>query len=331
MNDEQKRIGVLVGGVGAERDQSVRAGEAVAEALRQRGHEASLLFVDREVDLALRQSQIDIAFLALRGRYGMDGCLQGLLELLGVPYTGSGVLASSLASSRAKTKEVLRLHNLPTAPSYVLRADAADEVLTAHGSFGFPVLVRPLVTTTLLGGAVAHDELEFEAAVDDAFRVGDEVIVERIVEGRSVQVAVVDGVALGALEFPRPVAGGRPSRVAGPAPATPVRISAARYRSLLRLATQAYEALGCEGAALVDMTVSERLNEVIVDIDAAPMLTPSGPLARIAAGAGMKFVDLVSELLEGARVRAHGRRGNRRAVQVTFEGPDRRAAAAVAH
>jgi D-alanine-D-alanine ligase len=314
------RIGVLLGGLSAERDLSVRAGEAVLGALREAGHDARVLFVDRDVDLALRQAGVDLAFLALRGRYGGDGCLQGLLELLGIPYTGSGVLASGLAMNRAKTKEVFRLHNLPTAPGYVIRTDAPEPLAEAHGAFGFPVVVRPVGIASPLGPAVARDELELETALDDAFRLDDEVLVERLIEGRRISVGVLDGLAIGALETPPP--GGRPR-----APAAPTRISPARYHSLLRLATSAYEALGCEGGATVELVVSERLNEVVLDVDTNPLLLPTAPLARIAAGAGMRFGELVQEILRGARLRAHGHRQNRRAVQVTFEGHDRRASA----
>src|SRR4051794_22115059 len=197
---EPKRVGVLVGGLSAHRDLSARAGEAVAAALRQGGHPASLLFVDREIDLALRQADVEVAFLCLGGRYGGGGCLQGLLELLGIPYTGSGVLASGLAMNRAKTKEVLRLHNLPTAPGYVLRVDAAPAPAEAHGAFGFPALVRPVGVASPLGPAVAEDELELEAALEDAFRMDDEVLVERHIPGRRICVAVQDSLALGAVE-----------------------------------------------------------------------------------------------------------------------------------
>jgi D-alanine-D-alanine ligase len=295
----------------------VRAGEPVLAALREAGFEATLLFVDRDVDLALRQAHIDIAFLALRGRYGGDGCLQGLLELLGIPYTGSGVLASGLAMNRAKTKEVFRLHNLPTAPGYVLRADGQEPLADVHGAFGYPVVVRPVGISSPLGPATARDELELEAALDDAFRLDDEALVERQVEGRPVCVGVLDGLAIGALELPaalRPRSG-------------PTRLSPARYHSLLRLAASAYEALGCDGAATVELVVSERLNEVIVDVDTNPSLAPAGTLARIAASAGLTYGDLVQEILRGARLRAHGHRQNRRSVQLTFEGPDRRGSA----
>jgi D-alanine-D-alanine ligase len=324
---DTKRIGVLLGGMTAERDVSVRAGEAVAVALREAGHEPVPLFVDRDVDLAVRQVEIDVAFLALRGRYGGDGCLQGLLELVGVPYTGSGVLASALAMNRAKTKEVLRLHNLPTAPGYLLRADAAQPLLEAHGSFGYPVVVRPVGAASALAPAIVRDELELEAAADDAFRLDDEILVERVIDGRRVCVGVLDGAPLGAVEVPL----GPSSRaLRALAPTIGAKLTAARYRSLLRVAAAAYEAIGCEGAACVEMVVSERLNEVVAEVDATPLLSPTAPLARVAHGAGLPFGELVREILAGARLRAHGHRQNRRAVQLSFEGPDRRATAASA-
>lgn len=314
-----KRIGVLLGGLSAERDLSVRAGEAVLGVLRERGHDAVPLFVDREIDLALRQARVDVAFLALRGRYGGDGCLQGLLELLGIPYTGSGVLASGLAMNRAKTKEVLRLHNLPTAPGYTMRAELPEGSDDGHGTFGFPVVVRPVGIASPLGPTVARDEMELESALDDAFRLDDEALVERLIDGRRVCVGLLDGNPLGALELPGPTSRPRPPAAA--------KISGARYKALLRLATAAYEALGCEGAACVELVVSERLNEVLVEVDTNPLLAPSAPLARVAQMAGMTFPDLVYDILAGARLRAHGHRQNRRAVQVSFDGPERRASA----
>lgn len=332
--EASKRIGVLMGGLSAERDTSVRAGEAVVAALRDGGHDAAPIFVDRYIDIALRQAQIDVAFLALRGRYGGDGCIQGLLEHMGIPYTGSGVLASGLAMNRGKAREVLRLHNLPIAPHYLARADAPEPLRETHGAFGFPVLVRPSGARSPLGASLAQDELELEAAVEDALRFDDEVLVERTVEGRTVAIGVLNGVALGAAEVPAP---GVPTAMRAAAGTRaevvlPARISPARYRSILRLGMLAYEALGCDGAACIEMVVSERMNEVVVDVDTTPLLAPTAVLPRIAQGAGLKYADLLEELLKSARLRAHGHRHNRRATQVEFAGPDRRASAAsIAH
>jgi D-alanine-D-alanine ligase len=327
-----RKIGVLVGGLSLERDASVRAGETIMAALRKAGHDVHAVFVDRYVDMALRQSGIDVAFLAVRGRYGADGCLQGLLEMLAIPYTGSGVLACGLTMNRAKTKDVLRLHNLPTSPAYLIRAQQQDSISEVHGAFGFPVVVRPVGATLLFGGTLVRDEMELESALEGVFALDDEALVERFVQGRPICVPVLDGQAFGAVEVSRTgswttrqSAGARGHEIC-----VPVRLSSAREASVLRLATQACEALGCEGPACVEMVVSERQNEIIVDVDSAPLLLPGAPLPRMAHEAGVGFDDLIEEILAGAGLRAHGIRRNRRTDHRTFEGPDRRATAALA-
>ncbi|MES1164968.1 MAG: D-alanine--D-alanine ligase, partial [Verrucomicrobiota bacterium] len=195
----QRKIGVLMGGLSAERDISIRSGEAVVAALADRGYDAWPLFVDRDVDLVLRQARIDVAFVALHGRYGEDGCIQGVLELLGIPYTGSGVLASALAMNKVRAKEVFRLNNLPTAPGYVVQSDGGEDLLELHGSFGFPVIVKPAGEGSSLGIKIARDELELEAAVEEALRYDDDVLVERFIEGKEVSVAILDGKPVGAV------------------------------------------------------------------------------------------------------------------------------------
>jgi D-alanine-D-alanine ligase len=324
-----RKIGVLLGGLSVERDASIRAGEAVTAALRQLGHEVCPLFVDRDIDVALRQTKVDVAFLAVRGRYSADGCLQGLLELAGIPYTGSGVLASGLAMNRAKTKDMLRLFNLPVAPGYVLHSDHEGSVTEAHGTFGFPAVVRPVSASLLWGGTLARDEMELESALEDVFRLEDCAMVERFIQGRPLSVGIIDGCALGMLEVPRAGswAGLRSVGARTQEPCAPARLSRERRESVLRLATQAYDALGCEGPACVEMLVSERLNETIVDIDSSPLLLPKSPLALVAAQAGFSYQDFIEDILAGARLRAHGRRHNRRAAQTVFEGPDRRLSA----
>ncbi|MDB4940820.1 MAG: D-alanine--D-alanine ligase, partial [Labilithrix sp.] len=116
----KRRVGVLMGGTSGEREVSLRTGEGVARALESRGHEVVRIVLGEDpVDVAVRAARIDVAFLALHGRGGEDGCLQGMLELMGIPYTGSSVLASALAMDKLKAKEMFRLHNIPTPPYYV--------------------------------------------------------------------------------------------------------------------------------------------------------------------------------------------------------------------
>lgn len=326
MSGSKQRIGVLIDGFSRHREFSLRSGEAIVGALSEQGHDAHPVFVDRDLDLALRQGRFEAAFLATRGRYGSDGCLQGLLEMIGLPYTGSGVLATALAMNQAKTRDVFRLRNLPTAPGYVIHADSERKILDHHGSFGFPVVVSPTGIGLSVGACLASDELELEAAVEEAFRVGDEVLVERFIEGRVVAVAMLDGTPLGAMDL-GPLESylepGLPGAERGE-PRLRSRFAVARYRSLLRIAQQAAEAINVEGPALVELVVSDRLNEVVRGIDAAPALAPSSLYARIAASAGFDFNELCEEVLRGARLRAHGKRRERRAIQSTFDGPERR-------
>jgi D-alanine-D-alanine ligase len=330
-----RKIGVLLGGLSGERDISIRSGEAILGVLRDKGYDACPVFVDRDIDLVLRQTHIDVAFLALHGRYGEDGCVQGLLEMLGIPYTGSGVLASALAMSKAKTKEVLRLHNLPTAPGYLVDGDSEDDLIEGHASFGFPAVVKPVGEGSSLGVRLVRDELELVAAIEEAQRFDDDVLVERFVEGKEIAVAVLDSKPMGAIEVaPRRALLDGQGRYA-PARADhhfPARLSPERYRSVLRLAALAHEALGCEGATRVDLIASERGNEVVLEVNTLPAMTPTSLLPRIARGAGMPFEDLVEEMLRGARLRAHGHRRDRRALQVELGGPERRAGSiSVAH
>jgi D-alanine-D-alanine ligase len=336
MSGSKQRIAVLLDGFGAHRAEPVTMSSgpaaAILAALTESGHEARPLLVDRDLDLSLRQGRYEVAFLATRGRYLSDGCLQGLLEVLGIAYTGSGVLASALATNQARSRDVLRLANLPTAPAYLHRADSDRSPLEHHGSFGFPVVVSPAGSGLGSGATLASDELELEAAVEEAFRVGDEVLVERLCEGRLVTVAVLDGTPLGAMDRGPLVdqlgggAGDAGAGERGPRADSKLRFrfAAGRYRSLLRIAQQSCEALGVEGAALVDLVVSDRLNEVVRGVDPAPILTPSSPYGRLAASAGLSFEDLCEEILRGARLRAHGRRRERRAAQVPYVGTERR-------
>jgi D-alanine-D-alanine ligase len=328
-----RKIGVLCGGLSAEREVSLRTGEAICAALVDRGHDAERVFVDRDLDLVLRQARIDVAFLALHGRWGEDGCVQGLLELLGIPYTGSDVLSSALAMNKVKAKEVFRLHNLPTPPYHVLTRPEIESLREIHGAFGFPAVVKPSGEGSSVGVAIARDHAELEAACEAALRFDDEVLVERFVDGKEVSVAILSDRALGGIEIvPRQgfydysakyTAGRSDYHM-------PARLSPERYRGVLTQALGAHRALGCAGATRVDMIVSDRGNEYVLEVNTIPGMTPTSLLPKIAHHAGLSFGDLVEEILGGARLWASGKgRSERRVAQAPFEGPDKRAVGGV--
>jgi len=330
----QSRIGVLLGGLSSEREVSVRTGEAVLTALRARGHDAIPVYVDSDIDVALRQEKIDVAFIALHGRGGEDGCIQGLLETMGIPYTGSDVLASALAMHKGKAKELFRLHNLPTPAYYVVTADQADDLMGVHGDFGYPCVVKPISEGSSVGVAMCATPDELTSAVERALRFDDEVLVERYIQGKEVSVAVLDGRALGAVEI-APRAGFYDYANKYTKGATdyfvPPRISPERYRGVLAQAMRAHAAIGCRGATRVDMMVSDAGNEFILEINTVPGLTPTSLLPKIAEAAGIDFGELCERMLASASLTNRRDRGERRVIQRAYVGDDRRDAMAGHH
>jgi D-alanine-D-alanine ligase len=328
-----KKIGVLMGGLSAERDVSLQSGEHVFKTLVERGYDATRIFVDRDLDLVLRQSRVEVVFNALHGRYGEDGCVQGLLEVLGIPYTGSGVLASALAMHKVKAKEIFRLHNLPTAPYYVMTRDRFVSLEEVHGAFGFPVVVKPAGEGSSVGVSLARDLDELEAACEEAFRFDDSLLVERFIKGREVHVGIVGDKALGAIEIAPDgeIYDYRAKYTPGHAEYfLPARLSPERYRGVLTQALRAHQVMGCAGATRVNMIVSDLGNEYLLEINTLPGLTPQSLLPRIAGLNGMGFADLVEAILEDARLRGAGtsadaERGERRLRQLPVDGPERRA------
>ena len=331
----RKRIGVLVGGEAPERELSVQSGEAVLGVLRDAGCDAVPLFVDRDLDLLLRQERIEIAFLSLRGRTAA-GPVQGLLETLGIPYTGSSLAASALAADKLKAKEQFRLHNLPT-PAYYRHARGMGNAVEQHHAFGFPCVVKPRGGGSGIGVALVHDEDQLAAAVEVALRIDDEVLIERHLSGVEVQVAIVDGQVLGAAEVVAGTAAaglfdhGARLAAARSQVFIPPRLGVERLRGVLTQALRAHHLLGCEGATRVDLVVEARGNEQILEVDAAPELAPGALLPKIAHAARLSFPDLVTRILDGARLHANRRMRERRELQLpitTGDFRDRRAGGA---
>jgi D-alanine-D-alanine ligase len=323
-----------MGGLSSEKAVSLETGEAVVTALTDLGYQVVPIFVDRDLDLALRQAQIDVAFVALHGRYGEDGCVQGLLETLGIPYTGSGVLPSALAMHKVKAKEIFRLHNLPTPPYHVIGRHQQGEVLACHGDFGFPAVVKPVGEGSSVGVDIVSTSAELVAACEKGFCFDNSLLVERFVAGQEVSVAVLGDRALGAVEivpntefydYTAKYSGGSSYHI-------PPRLSPERYRGILTQARRAHRALGCSGATRVDLIVSDSGNEYVLEVNTLPGLTPNSLLPKIAHAAGIEFPQLVEAILQGARLAEITRgNGDRRVARGTFRGDDRRADGVLEH
>jgi D-alanine-D-alanine ligase len=325
---ERKRIGVIMGGSSSERDVSLRSGAAVADALTARGHEVIRFLLGEtfgpEILGSLTRARLDCAFLALHGRLGEDGCVQGLLEIAQIPYTGSSVLASALAMDKLKAKELFRLHNVPTPPYYMLEAKDLADLESIHGSFGFPVMVKPRGEGSSLGVSKAESAPELARAVSAALEYDDVVIVERFVQGVEVDVGILDGRVLGAIEI-APKNGFYDYEAKYTPGMTdyymPARLSPARLSGVQNLALRAARALGTTGAVRVDLLVTSGENEYVLEVNTLPGMTQTSLLPKIAAAAGYDFGALCEAIVATARTHQPSRR--RAAARVTELRPTR--------
>jgi len=300
------RVGVLMGGSSAEREISLRSGKAVASALSGLGYDVTEVVLGGAGDALkeLAKVELDVAFLALHGRLGEDGCVQGVLELLGIPYTGSNVLSSALAMDKLKAKELFRLHNVPTPPYYVFGVGhSTADLEEVHGSFGFPVIVKPRREGSSLGVTKARNLNELAQAIDCALAYDSSVLVERFIEAKEVAVGILDGRVLGAIEI-SPKGGVYDFNAKYTPGATeyfmPARLPAARYRGVLNLAERAAQALDTSGAVRVDLLVTEGQNEYVLEVNTLPGMTETSLLPKIANAAGFGFAELCEAILERA-------------------------------
>ncbi len=300
MEPGRTRVGVLMGGLAAEHAISMKSGKAVAGALAARGWDVVEIVVDRDLPARLLAERVEVAWIALHGRFGEDGCVQGLLEVMGIPYTGSGVRASAVAMDKIATKRaVAGRGEIRLAPDRVL---AAGDLLP--DDLGWPVVVKPAVGGSTIGITLAADRAALEAAVATALALDPRVLVEAFVPGEEITVAVVDGRALpvvrilpesGFFDFEAKYTKGR-TRYEVPA-AIPELIRDQAQRA----AVAAFEEIGCVGLARADFIVpADGSPPVFLEINTIPGMTETS-LSPMAAGAeGVSFGALCERLLYGA-------------------------------
>ncbi len=327
---KSKRIGVVMGGTSAEREISLRSGRAVARALEKAGHDIVRLELGAQAHALrmLSEARLDVAFLALHGRLGEDGCIQGMLELLGIPYTGSSVLGSALAMDKLKAKELFRLHNVPTPPYYVFDGTPdRDSIVECHGSFGFPAMVKPRREGSSIGLQRADDFDGLVNAIRLAKTHDEGVLVERFIKGREVTVGILDGQVLGALEIATSdgifdfQAKYEPNQAQY---FIPPRLPEALCGGVLQLAEHAARALDVSGAVRVDLIVSEGHNEYVLEVNTLPGMTQTSLLPKIAEAAGYSFTDLCEAIVEGARLHVNQSRTLREAAVLSIAAPSER-------
>ena len=310
MNSEQKlRIAVICGGNAHEAEVSRESGGAVATALRETYDDVVTLELTRDVARQLWELSANVVFPALHGPPGEDGTLQGVLEMMGIPYVGSGVLASALAMNKEMAKRVFKASGLPLAPDVVIeRTEPLSWAMEkTQKALGLSVVVKPSNQGSALGVTFCESADSLERALSIALQFGDRVLVEGRVIGREVTVALLeqkDLVVLPPIEIRTPAGSwydyehrytaGLSEHVI-PAPLPQVQ-----YNEVCRIAAEAHRALGCRDLSRVDFVVPAEGSPVLLEINSLPGMTPTSLYPDAARAAGISFSALVAQLVSRA-------------------------------
>ncbi|MDR7481905.1 MAG: D-alanine--D-alanine ligase [Armatimonadota bacterium] len=310
------RVGVLMGGRSPEREVSLRTGACVLEALDRTRYEA----VPAEIPRAgswMPPEGLDVAFVALHGPYGEDGTIQGLLEFAGIPYTGSGVLASALAMDKRRARHLMAFHGVPVPASLAVERDAASLregllLREIEQALGFPCVVKPNAQGSSIGVAIVRTPAELPRALDAAFALDNLVLVEEYLTGVEATCGILDDPDVGgpvalplveivpAREFFDYEAKYTPGAAEEICPA---RLPPAAVWRAQAAALKAYRALGCADFGRVDLFVREA-DVVVLEVNTIPGLTRESLLPKAARAAGIEFPRLVERVIASALRRA---------------------------
>ncbi len=297
---KNKKIGVLMGGASEEREISIKTGNAVLSALRQKGYNATPIDAGKDLPKRLLTESIEVAFIALHGRLGEDGCVQGMLEVMGIPYTGSGVRASGIAMDKSFSKAFFGLNDIKC-PKGVVVKSAKDPVRLKP-----PFFVKPSSQGSAIGVSVVKKKADLKVAVKKALRYGGSAMVEEYIKGTELTVAVLFGRALPPVEI-RPFSGlydYKAKYTKGFAEfICPAPIGRRIEKRVNIAALSAYNALGCMGAARVDIMLDAKGRPFVLELNTIPGLTELSLFPRAALVAGIDYPELVEMMLKGASLR----------------------------
>lgn len=310
----RSKIGVLMGGQSSEREVSLKTGEAVYRSLVRSGYDAVAIDVGTNLSNILAEQAIEIAFLALHGPGGEDGAIQGFLETLGIPYTGSGVRASAIGMHKVVTKTALEAQGIPVPRGTVVwrgTAPTLNRILTSC-KLKLPIVVKPASQGSTIGVTIVRKPSQWKEALRVAHRYDEEAMVEAFIPGHEVTLSLLgnaDGTVTGlpAVEIVAPdgfydfsakYEKGR-TQYFCPAP-----LSAAVSREIKALAIRTYQALGCNGAARVDFRITPKGKPYVLEINTVPGMTETSLLPMAAGKAGLSYDALTERILQSALRRA---------------------------
>jgi D-alanine-D-alanine ligase len=295
---EDKKIGVLMGGLSLERGISLSTGNSVMEAMTRKGLKAFPINVDRNIANALRE--IDLAFIALHGTYGEDGCIQGVLEYLKIPYTGPGVAGSALAYDKLKTKEIFKFHGIPTADYEVFYKKQPIE-----RSLDLPVVVKPTNQGSSFGVSIVNIEDQWKPALENAFKYSEEIIVEKFIAGKLLAVGMKEEIPMpivhicpesGFYDYEAKYTSGKSEYFC------PANLSEYEINKCNEVSIKVFKVLRGRGIPRVDIILDDEGTPYVLEMNTIPGMTPTSLLPMAALEMEMNFDDLVIEILKTAQL-----------------------------
>jgi D-alanine-D-alanine ligase len=299
-NLKNKTIGVLMGGLSPEREVSIITGNSVLEALNRKGLTAFPIHVDHNIGGTLKSNPIDVAFLALHGTFGEDGCIQGLLEYFKIPYTASGVMGSALAYDKLKSKEILKFHGIPT-PDY----EVFYKYHEISRTLDLPVVVKPTNQGSSLGVTIVKDESQWKPALETAFAYSEEVMVEKFIDGKLLAIGMNEMTPMPIIHI-RPKSGFYDYEAKYTSGKTeyicPADIEEGEADRCRQVAIQVFQVLRGRGFPRVDVILDGKGTPQVLEINTIPGMTPTSLLPMAAQEMGMEFDDLVVEILKTAQL-----------------------------
>ncbi len=305
LDPQQCKVALLVGGKSGEREVSFASGEGAQKALLEAGFPVSVFDPTEKEDLKkLIDGSFDVAFICLHGKYGEDGALQGLLEILEIPYIGSGIFASALSIDKAKAKLFYEMANIPTPPSVILSRGDKIVVGDIVNAVGDHCVVKAAKEGSTIGVFIAEGEHDIAEAITKAFEYDDEVVVEKFVKGTELTVAVIGNEEPESLPIIEIV----PSsgfydyeakyEPGGSQHICPARLSDDDTVSIMDYARRAHKVLGCEGVSRSDFILDDQGVSWILETNTIPGMTSTSLLPDAARVAGMSFSELCTKLIE---------------------------------
>ncbi len=311
------KVAVLKGGRSFEREVSLRSGGNVEDSLRRLGHEVLSLDADRDMVKVLRSERPDAAFIAMHGQGGEDGTVQELLEILGIPYTGSGVSASERAWDKVVAKATFTNDDIPTPASYAFSQSAfrelgaADALGEIEAKLGLPMVVKPARGGSALGIRLAHEPGEIPGALMAALAYDDRLMLEHYVVGRELAVSIIGNDDAEALPIVEAIPLGREfydfeSRYTPGATdlRAPADLHPGVAEEVAGIALDCYSSLGCRGFARVDLILDADDKPWVLELNTIPGLTDTSAVPKAAEAAGMSFDDFIARVLDLAALGA---------------------------